>query len=172
MLPLTACMQSIISFHLTYHPIASNFGMHQPIKISLALTCPIDISLGLEIWLRNILPLGWQLIPLDHFSNCCFMILLTLQTIRCPIIRGFKKEKQGKTDTWMSDPWLISSTRYQVISPTKFQIGNIVEAQMSFQVVPVRGGQHMIVVILRSLALLDSQQARVSHYNFILFAPL
>lgn len=58
--------------------------------------------------------------------------------------------------------------RYQVISPSKFQIGNIVEAQMSFQVVPVRGGQHMMLVVLRSLALLDSKQTRVSDFNFLI----
>ncbi|KAF8222859.1 hypothetical protein L208DRAFT_1320145 [Tricholoma matsutake] len=46
--------------------------------------------------------------------------------------------------------------RYNVIDPIKFRIGDIVEAQVSFVVVPLKGKKYKMIIVLRALTLLDS----------------
>ncbi|KAF8327492.1 hypothetical protein F5887DRAFT_1077138 [Amanita rubescens] len=46
--------------------------------------------------------------------------------------------------------------KYMKISPVRFQIGDIVEVQMTFTLVPVFGNEYKMVSILRSMTMLDS----------------
>ena len=55
----------------------------------------------------------------------------------------------------------MKNGRFIPIAPVKLQIGDIVEAQISFMVIPLRGGEFKITAVLRSLTLLDGQFAQV-----------
>ncbi|KAM6489121.1 hypothetical protein JOM56_010309 [Amanita muscaria] len=46
--------------------------------------------------------------------------------------------------------------RYTHIPPVRFQVGDIVEAQVSLMLVPIRGDQYQMVSVLRGLTLLDN----------------
>lgn len=48
------------------------------------------------------------------------------------------------------------------MEPVKFRIGDIVEAQMSFVTIPLRGKQFKMLTILRAITLLDSKPRVVS----------
>lgn len=61
----------------------------------------------------------------------------------------------------------IEHYRYEEVSPARFQTGHIVEAQFSLVLVPLRGRMHKMMLVLRSLALLDSQQTKVSLTHFL-----
>ncbi|KAF8879257.1 hypothetical protein BD779DRAFT_1407445, partial [Infundibulicybe gibba] len=45
--------------------------------------------------------------------------------------------------------------RFQVAKPQVFRIGDLVEVQVSFAVVPLKGGKYKMLSVLRSIALLD-----------------
>jgi len=47
------------------------------------------------------------------------------------------------------------------MDPTRFKIGDIVEAQVSFVGIPLKGGKAKMLVVLRALTLLDCQQSMV-----------
>ena len=51
--------------------------------------------------------------------------------------------------------------RYIPIKPVKFQIGDIVEAQVSIIAVPIRDKKMKTVMILRGLTLLDGSFSQV-----------
>jgi hypothetical protein len=51
--------------------------------------------------------------------------------------------------------------RYAEMDPTRFKIGDIVEAQVSFVGIPLKGGKAKMLVVLRALTLLDCQQSMV-----------
>jgi hypothetical protein len=51
------------------------------------------------------------------------------------------------------------------MDPASFRIGDIVEAQISFVGVPVRGGKVRMMTVLRALALLDCQYTMVRYYS-------
>ena len=42
-----------------------------------------------------------------------------------------------------------------------FHVGDIVQAQASFVVIPIKGGQWKMLTILRSIALLDGSLSKV-----------
>ncbi|KIL57949.1 hypothetical protein M378DRAFT_60403, partial [Amanita muscaria Koide BX008] len=46
--------------------------------------------------------------------------------------------------------------RHAHIPPVRFQVGDIVEAQVSLMLVPLQGGQYQMVSVIRSLTLLDN----------------
>ncbi|KAF8872727.1 hypothetical protein BD779DRAFT_1477389 [Infundibulicybe gibba] len=50
--------------------------------------------------------------------------------------------------------------RFQVAKPQVFRIGDLVEVQVSFAVVPLKGGKYKMLSVLRSIALLDGQFAQ------------
>jgi hypothetical protein len=57
--------------------------------------------------------------------------------------------------------------RFEVCPPQSFRKGDIVEAQLSFVVAPikedpVKGKQYKMLVVLRSMALLDTKFSSVS----------
>ncbi|KAF8801145.1 hypothetical protein BYT27DRAFT_7011805, partial [Phlegmacium glaucopus] len=45
--------------------------------------------------------------------------------------------------------------RFQACEPQMFRTGDIVQAQLSFVIIPVKAGQRRMLTVLRSLALLD-----------------
>ena len=59
------------------------------------------------------------------------------------------------------------SVRLEVISPSIFRPGNIVEAQVSLITFPVKEGQSVMRLMLQSLALLDRQFAQVCSTTFV-----
>ena len=60
--------------------------------------------------------------------------------------------------------FLTSSNGYRHydITPKAFRIGDIVEAQISFEVIRLRGHRQKLIVILRALTLLDKGALNVS----------
>jgi hypothetical protein len=62
---------------------------------------------------------------------------------------------------------LVIMHRYDEIDPTTFKIQNIVEAQILFVGVPLKGSKVKMMVVLRALALLDCKQSMVSLFNLI-----
>src|SRR6266704_1117474 len=52
--------------------------------------------------------------------------------------------------------------RYERCEPQVFRLGDIVEAQVSFVVIPVRGGRRKMLTVLRSLALIKGNFKKVS----------
>jgi hypothetical protein len=52
--------------------------------------------------------------------------------------------------------------RYRRMDLTKFKTGDLVEAQVSFVGVPLKGGGTKMMTVLRALTLLDCQQSMVS----------
>lgn len=58
---------------------------------------------------------------------------------------------------------LFPLPRYVAMDPTRFKIGDVVEAQVSFVGVPLKGGKTKMMVVLRALSLLDCQQSMVRY---------
>ena len=46
--------------------------------------------------------------------------------------------------------------RYQPCEPQMFRVGDIVQAQLSFVIIPVKAGRRKMLTVLQSLALLDA----------------
>jgi hypothetical protein len=49
----------------------------------------------------------------------------------------------------------------EAVNPQIFRVGDIVEAQVSFIVVPLKDNKHKMIVVLRSIALLDASFSQV-----------
>ena len=49
--------------------------------------------------------------------------------------------------------------RFETCEPQIFRVGDIVQAQLSFVVIPVKGRRRKMLTVLRSLALLDGKFA-------------
>lgn len=47
-------------------------------------------------------------------------------------------------------------------APSYFRIGDIVEAQISFKAVPLKGGKRKMLMVMRSLAIMDRTHSKVS----------
>lgn len=62
---------------------------------------------------------------------------------------------------------LTNSTGYRHydITPNAFRVGDIVEAQISFEVIQLKGQRQKMIVILRALTLLDKGALEVSEYG-------
>jgi hypothetical protein len=56
---------------------------------------------------------------------------------------------------------ILTEYRFDEAGPQVFRVGDIVEAQLSFIVVPIKGEGLKMHTVLRSLALLSSQFSRV-----------
>lgn len=62
-----------------------------------------------------------------------------------------------------SDPLLTRATRWATTEPARFRVGQIVQLEVSFRVVPSNGRtMYRMVPLLRSIALLDSELYMVS----------
>jgi len=57
---------------------------------------------------------------------------------------------------------LTHINRYATTNPATFRVGDIVEAQLSFNVIPLRGEKHKMLMTLRALTLLDHTHSTVS----------
>jgi len=55
----------------------------------------------------------------------------------------------------------LELSRHDRTDPTKFKIGDIVEAQVSFVGVPLKGGKVRMMAVLRALTLLDCHHSMV-----------
>ncbi|KAF8220010.1 hypothetical protein L208DRAFT_1336227, partial [Tricholoma matsutake] len=53
--------------------------------------------------------------------------------------------------------------KYEECEPQQFRIGDIVQVQMSFVAVPIKGGMHKMLTVLRLIALLDGSFTTVSN---------
>lgn len=51
--------------------------------------------------------------------------------------------------------------RYNKIQPIKVQTGDIVEVQVSFSTVPLKGDRFKMLLVLRSIAIIDSTSVGV-----------
>lgn len=69
-------------------------------------------------------------------------------------------DEQLFTLSWIISD-LITLSRYKEMDPTRFKIGDIVEAQISFVGVPLKGGKAKMMTVLRALTLLDCKQSMV-----------
>ena len=56
---------------------------------------------------------------------------------------------------------LLIQTRYETIEPSKISKGDIVEAQVSLMVIPVKNKKYKPLLILRAITLIDSQPTKV-----------
>lgn len=52
--------------------------------------------------------------------------------------------------------------RYITIGPQAFRVGDIVEAQLSIVMVPMKAEKHKMINVLRTLTLLEARQKQVS----------
>jgi hypothetical protein len=57
------------------------------------------------------------------------------------------------------------SDRFVTANPASFRVGDVVEAQISFVLVPIRDNKFTLKLVLRALSLLDSNQTKVFHNN-------
>ena len=53
------------------------------------------------------------------------------------------------------------------MDPIKFKTGDLVEAQVSFVGVPLKGGGMKMMTVLRALTLLDCQESMVYTYSIV-----
>jgi hypothetical protein len=54
--------------------------------------------------------------------------------------------------------------RYKKIDPIKVQTGDIVEVQVSFSTVPLKGDRYKMLLVLRSIAIIDTALTQVRTY--------
>ncbi|PPR04342.1 hypothetical protein CVT24_013182, partial [Panaeolus cyanescens] len=66
------------------------------------------------------------------------------------VVEYYKLKDQNRSDEYS----------FERCKPTNFQIGDIVEIQISFAALPLRGGRFKMGLILRSIALLDNATSR------------
>jgi len=55
------------------------------------------------------------------------------------------------------------NNRHYDVAPNAFRIGDVVEAQISFEVIRLKGKRQKMIVILRALTLLDKEALEVSN---------
>jgi hypothetical protein len=59
------------------------------------------------------------------------------------------------------------NTRYITSEPQIFRIGNMVQAQVSFIVIPMKGGRRKMLTVLCSLVLLDGSLSNVTVWDLL-----
>lgn len=57
--------------------------------------------------------------------------------------------------------YLMSSYQYVECSPVQIKVGHLVEVQVSFSVVPISKGRHLMLSKLRSVCILDQVVQKV-----------
>ena len=55
-----------------------------------------------------------------------------------------------------------TTNRYEMWDPAQFRQGDIVEAETTLTLVPVKDGKYKLIAVLRSITLLDSTHSQVS----------
>ena len=56
--------------------------------------------------------------------------------------------------------------RHYDISPNTFRVGDVIEAQISFDIIQLKGQRHKMIIILRALTLLDKGAFEVGKSNY------
>jgi len=56
---------------------------------------------------------------------------------------------------------LMTTKSVETVNPQIFRVGDIVEAQVSFIAVPLTDNKHKMIIVLRSIALLDTTFSQV-----------
>jgi hypothetical protein len=68
------------------------------------------------------------------------------------------------------DNWFVSlthvaltleQTSYEIAKPQSYRVGDIVEVQVSFTVVPLRGQKYKMLSVMRSIALMNNKFTEV-----------
>lgn len=67
---------------------------------------------------------------------------------------------------YLSRPTLTIYYRFKKVSPAIFQIGDLVEVQVSMVALPQRGAKAKASLILRSISLMDSRFSQVNRYAY------
>ncbi|KAG6893935.1 hypothetical protein C0995_015577 [Termitomyces sp. Mi166 len=68
---------------------------------------------------------------------------------------GFKRTADNIVEYAQEKTLIDGSKKYKKVKPQTFRIGDLVAVQLSFIVAPLRGGRYKMVVVLRSITLLD-----------------
>jgi hypothetical protein len=69
------------------------------------------------------------------------------------------------TATLRSMTQKLTSRRHETVGPQTFRTGDLVEIQVSFVVVPMKGERRKMITVLRSIALIDGDFRQVSDTN-------
>jgi hypothetical protein len=70
---------------------------------------------------------------------------------------GMAMDSEGKHSKFNEKNLLLFRIhRFQSCEPQMFRVGDIVQVQLSFVVIPVKAGRRRMLTVLRSLALLDA----------------
>jgi hypothetical protein len=85
---------------------------------------------------------------------------------RCTItrfVRTLRGAEKGTKDTYHSSANDVTdkATSVEEVNPQIFRVGDIVEAQVSFIAVPLKDNKYKMIVVLRSVALLDASFSQV-----------
>lgn len=85
---------------------------------------------------------------------------------RCTItryMRTLRGAEKGTKDTYRSSANHVADkeTSVEGVNPQIFRVGDIVEAQVSFIAVPLKDNKYKMIVVLRSIALLDASFSQV-----------
>ena len=86
-------------------------------------------------------------------------------------VEYYEARKEGGGTKWAIDSIDISpelqankfNDRHYDVAPNAFRVGDIVEAQISFEVIRLKGKRQKMIVILRALTLLDKEALEVSN---------
>ena len=79
----------------------------------------------------------------------------------------------GASKCWLGlEDEKLTKIRFVTVSPVKFRVGDIVEAQISFIVIPLHGDQYKMSAVLRGLTLMDGTQTSVSEKLVLRYSPL
>jgi len=62
---------------------------------------------------------------------------------------------------------LTISIRYDTMKPQSYRVGDIVEVQLSFVVVPLRNQKYKLVNVLHSIALLEGRFSQVLKFPIV-----
>ena len=74
---------------------------------------------------------------------------------------GSRKRYEIHTPRWVQITALTKKESMEAVNPQIFRVRDIVEAQVSFIAVPLKDKKHKMIVVLRSIALLDATFSQV-----------
>ena len=74
--------------------------------------------------------------------------------------RGIKRYEKH---VWDLEITMLIKKSVETVNPQIFRVGDIVEAQVSFIAVPLKDNKHKMIVVLRSIALLDATFSQASY---------
>ena len=129
---------------------------------------------------RNARRLTWNLSPFRHWlilvassrlwkKKTSYMVKKTKSTIT-EYVRMLRREVKGMkahtTRTQSRFTILTMEESVEAVNPQIFRVGDIVEAQVSFIAVPLKDKKHKMIIVMRSIALLDPSFSQVSYLSY------